>query len=94
MSPGILGTGAALNLGAPTCLPQACTRIVFAKCNPNVQAEAERRHPRLTLPARNRVVRSDEMFYFAKVKEQQLSHRLCIPSTHRAPALQDSPVEE
>lgn len=65
MSPGIIRIRAVLNLGAQTCPSQACTGVVLAKRNPNVQAEAERRHPGLTLPARNRVVRGDEMLYFS-----------------------------
>lgn len=65
VSPGIIRTRAVLNLGAQTCPPQARTGVMFAKRNPNVQAKAERRHPRLTLPARNRVVRGDEMLYFS-----------------------------
>lgn len=85
VSPGVIGTRAVLNLGTQACLPQACTGTVFAKCNPDMQAEAERRHLRLTLPARNSVVRGDEMFYFSKLKEQPLSHSLPIPWTHTVP---------
>lgn len=65
MSPGIIRTRAVLNLGAQTCPPQACTGVVFAKRNPNVQAKAEGRHLRLTRPARNRVVRGDEIRSFS-----------------------------
>lgn len=89
VSPGVIRTRAVLNLGAQTCPPQACTGVVFAKRNPNVQAEAERRYLRLILPARNRVVRGDEMLYFSNRKEQQPSHRLPIPSMHRVPILQN-----
>lgn len=52
VSPGTIVTRAALILDAQTCPPQACTGTVFAKCNPNVHAEAERKRLRLMLPAR------------------------------------------
>lgn len=41
VSPGIIRTGAVLNLGAQACPPQVCTGAVFAKHTPDLQAEAE-----------------------------------------------------
>ena len=41
VSPGVVRTRAVLNLGAQACPPQVCTGAVFAKRDPDAQAEAE-----------------------------------------------------
>ena len=38
---GVVRTRAVLNLGAQACPPQVCTGAVFAKRDPDAQAEAE-----------------------------------------------------
>lgn len=75
VSPGVIRTRAVLNLGAQACPPQVCTGAVFAKHNPDVQAEAES-----SIWGFCRLPGMEWCEVMKCLKEQQLSHSLPTPT--------------
>lgn len=75
VSPGVIRTRAVLNLGAQACLPQVCTGAMFAKCDPDVQAEAES-----SIWGSCRLPGTEWCEVMKCLKEQQLSHSLPTPT--------------